>query len=189
METHMKQRIQNRIIEAAIVKLASKPVSTLDEIAKAADVGRATLYRYFDSRTALIKAMIKYADQKMDEAICSIFTSKMPAEQKLDELVRALIPLGASLHFTVYAPIHGNDPEVTKGHKKFLDWFKGLCQELKDEGVAAQDIPVAWVVANLDMIIFTAWEKIKSGDIAANDAPNLVLRTFLNGIGTAGSQQ
>lgn len=183
----MKQTTHDRIIAAAMTTLASKPVSTLDEIAEAAGVGRATLYRHFDSRTALIKAMIMEAGQKMVEAVVPIFESKLPAMGKLAELVSALIPLGAGLHFSAYIPRYGNDPGVIESHNKFLGWLNGLCRELKAEGVAAPDIPDAWLVASLDMMIFTAWEKIQSGDIAANDATGLVLRSFLSGVGTAGT--
>ena len=185
----MKLTTRDRIIAAAIQTLASNPVSTLDEIAEAAGVGRATLYRHFESRKALIKEMITDAGQKMEVAILPILTCPLSAEEKLAKLVRAIIPMGASLHFTVYEPLHHDDPEVIEGHDKVIGQFKDLCRGLKTEGIASPDVPEAWLVASLDMMIFTAWESIRRGDIAANDAPDLVLRTYLSGIGAARNPQ
>lgn len=120
----------------------------------------------------------------MEASVRPILTSPISAMEKLAKLVSAIIPMGASLHFSVYEPLHREAPEVIEGHKNFLCWFKRLCRELKAEGIVASDIPNTWLVASLDMMIFTAWEKIQSGDLAANDAPGLVLRTFLRGVGT-----
>ena len=179
----MKLTTREKIIKAAITTLAQKPFSTLDDIARAADVGRATLYRHFESRAVLIREMILEAGEKMEVEVSPIFDSRLPAKEKLKELVMKLIPLGASLHFSVYEPLHKKDPDVIHSYKKYLAKLRGLCSELKKEGVALPGIPTAWLAASLDKLIFTAWESIQSGDIAANDAPELLMRSYLNGIG------
>jgi AcrR family transcriptional regulator len=179
----MKQKTREKIIKAAITTLATKPYSTLDDIAWAAGVGRTTLFRHFESRGALIREMILEAGKKMESEVAPIFDSGLPAKQKLKKFVMKVIPLGASLNFSVYEPLHKKDPEVVHTYKKYLYKLRGLCSELKKEGIASPDIPNAWLAASLDKLIFTAWENIQSGDIAANDAPNLLLRSYLNGIG------
>jgi AcrR family transcriptional regulator len=52
-----EQGSRTRILEAAERRLAEDPRASIDEIAKAADVSRATVYRYFPGRTELLAAL------------------------------------------------------------------------------------------------------------------------------------
>lgn len=53
---------------------------------------------------------------------------------------------------------------------------------MKRDGVIAQDIPVSWASMCLAALIFSVYESVRAGDLAPNSAPDLVLRTFLNGL-------
>jgi hypothetical protein len=59
--------------------------------------------------------------------------------------------------------------------------LKELSKKLRAEKVVSADIPLVWVAAVLDNLIYTAWVTVLDGDIAPNDAPGLVLYSFLNG--------
>jgi hypothetical protein len=97
--------------------------------------------------------------------------------------VRTTVPLGASLKIAVFDPLCKFLPEYELKIAKVREKILKFCRELQYEGVLAPEIPDAWIAASLDKLMFTAWENIQSGDIAAKDAPDLVLRTFLNGNG------
>jgi hypothetical protein len=61
--------------------------------------------------------------------------------------------------------------------------LKDFSRRLKSEQVVAADVPLPWLAAVLDNLIYTAWMTISEGDIAPNEAPGLVLKSFLNGLG------
>jgi len=179
----MKTTTHEKIIQGALTALATNPLSSLDEIADAVGVGRATLYRYFESRPVLMRALVIYSSEKMDAVTEPIFQSDRPAGEKLEQLVRAIIPLGASLKIAVFDPFCKFLPEYGAKVAEINEEMRQFAHEMKSEGVVAPEIPDAWVAASLEKLLFTAWEKIQSGDIATNDAPDLVLRTFLAGNG------
>lgn len=60
--------------------------------------------------------------------------------------------------------------------------MKELSIRLQAENVVAANIPLAWIAAVLDNLIYAAWVTVLEGDIAPNDAPGLVLYSFLNGL-------
>ena len=181
----MKQTTREKIIQCAVTVLATNPLASLDEIAEAAGVGRATLYRHFESRSVLIRELMVNAKEKMDAVANPILKGDLPARERLDHLVRAIIPLGASLKIAVFEPFCRFDPEFRSKIEEVYDNLRKFCRELKVEGVVAVEIPDAWLATSLDRLVLTAWENIHSGDIAAKDAPGLVLRTFLDGNGPA----
>jgi serine phosphatase RsbU (regulator of sigma subunit) len=51
----------SRIIEAAVELLDRHPAASVDQIAAAAGVGRATVYRHFSTRTELVEAAMRHA--------------------------------------------------------------------------------------------------------------------------------
>ena len=56
-----------RIIEAAVELLDRQPGASIEQIAAAAGVGRATVYRHFATRTELVEAATRHAFE--DEGI------------------------------------------------------------------------------------------------------------------------
>ncbi len=101
-----------------------------------------------------------------------------------------LIPLGASLNVSAYFihPVREDDPRVMASYLRCMDQTRQLCLDLKAEGDLQQELPLTWLVASMDSLIFAAWEKVESGDIAPKQAPWLVLETFLGGHGTPETQ-
>ncbi len=182
----MSQGTRDRIIKQAIACIAQKANAGLDEIAAAAGVGRATLYRHFRSRSDLINALKLAAGEQLMAVVDPVLKAKLPAREKLISIVTQLVPLGASLNVTTYfsQPFKEEDPGVRSSYLKHMAQARQLGQELKDEGAVSPEIPLVWLVSSLDSLIFAAWEKVDSGDIAPKQAPWLVLRTFLAGHGT-----
>ncbi len=182
----MNQGTRDRIIKQAIACIAQKANAGLDEIAAAAGVGRATLYRHFRSRSDLINALKLAAGEQLMAVVDPVLEAKLSAREKLINIVTQLVPLGASLNVTTYfsQPFKEEDSGVRSSYLKHMAQARQLGQELKDEGAVSPEIPLVWLVSSLDSLIFAAWEKVDSGDIAPKQAPWLVLRTFLAGHGT-----
>ncbi len=183
----MTQTTRNRIIKEAIACIAQNANAGLDEIALAAGVGRATLYRHFKSRVDLLVELKLSAGKQLQDAVGPVFASRRPAREKLACIVRLMVPLGASLHVSSYfhnPAKKGGDPRVMERFEKYMDQIRKLCRDLKDEGAVGGGTPLVWLETGLTSLVFAAWEKVESGDIAPKQAPWLVLETFIGGHGT-----
>lgn len=182
----MNQVTHDRIIEAAIACLVRNSAAGLDEIARAAGVGRATLYRYFKSRAELVTAIKLLAGNRLHEVVEPVMETALPAREKLVRIINNLVPLGASLNVSAYFdyPVKEADPRVMESYQRHHDRARELCLALKKEGAVSPDLPLVWITASLDALVFEAWARMERGEIAPKQAPWLVLETFLAGDGT-----
>ncbi len=185
-EGPMNQATKERIITQAIACIAQNANSSMDEIAKAAGIGRATLFRHFKSRAELLLAIKLSAGEQLEAVVSPVFHSDLPAREKLVRMVTRLVPLGASLNVSAYFihPVKEADPRVMASYLRCMEQTRQLCLDLKAEGDLHPEVPLTWLVASMDSLIFAAGEKVEIGDIASKQAPWLVLNTFLAGHGT-----
>lgn len=182
-----QQRTKEKMLDLATYILAKKPQASITEIAETIGVGRATLFRYFKSRKQLIHELVVASDRKLEQATTPIMDKRLNALATLEEFIKVLVPLGASFHFLNSEHIYTEAPEIEDLYRNQLNRLKNLARKLKEEGVVEPDIPQAWVAAVLDNLIYTAWVTVSAGDIAPNDAPRLVLVSFLNGLAKTGN--
>ncbi len=183
--TSIMHKNRERIIETGLRILAQNPAASMDQIAEEAGIGRATLYRHFGSKNILIRELYFTAHRMFEEAVLPILDSQLAAWQKLEKVVTTMIPLGASFQFMMFEPMHTDDPELEALYNSQLRTWRALIVELKSAGLLDPGLSDAWIVLCLDSMIFAAWEGIFKGDIARNEAPSLVLRTLMNGVGRA----
>lgn len=170
------------LLDAAATTLAQNPGASMNEIARSAGVGRATLYRYFPSREAILRELTIEASERSEQAIAPILAQAQSAIEILRNCIDALVPLGDRYHFLLSAPMFEDDPEITKLYEQQSQAWIVLVEALKRDDVIASDIPTAWVVAAIEGLIYTAWSSVHDGYIARRDAPDLVFRTLLKGL-------
>ncbi len=176
----MSDKNRKKIIDAAIVAYTGNHMASMEDIAEAAGVGRATLYRLFKSKKELICTLSLEAGKRIDEAVSGIDFDGSGIEV-LKELVKECVPVGAEFHFLNYEPFYFDDPDVNSDYRKSLSLLEDVIIKLQKEGAYAKSLPVIWGARCLDMLIWTVWSSVKEGDIAPNSAVDLVVRTFLNG--------
>lgn len=181
-ENIRRKRTREKVINLAMHVLAKNPKASLNEIAEAAEIGRATLFRYFKSRKQLIHELVVEADRKLENATKPIIDKNLSARDTLEEFIKVLVPLGASFHFINSEQIHSEGSGIEDLYRNQLLRLKELSKRLHAEKVVAPHIPPAWIAAVLDNLIYAAWITVLDGDIAPNDAPGLVLNSFLNGL-------
>ena len=181
-ENNRQQKSKEKMLKLATYILAKNPKASLSEIAEAAEVGRATLFRHFKSRKQLLHELVVDADNKLEKATRPIIEKKLSARGTLGEFIHVLVPLGASFHFLNSEQVNSEDSDIANLYRNQLVRLKELSFRLKSEGVVSPDVPLAWIAAVLDNLIYTAWITVSEGDIAPNDAPDLVLRSFLTGL-------
>ena len=170
------------LIDTAIQILAAQPGASLEEIARGAGVGRATLYRHFGSRDGLVRELALASIAETDEAMARI-PSTGSATELLRASLEAIVPLGDRFHFLSQENQVMQDSEIAPQIERQLQELAKLVAAVKAEGALAPDVPDAWAVAAIDALIYAAWSSVHGGWIARREAPGLVFRTILHGLG------
>ena len=182
MKNLKKKSSKEELLDAAIAVLVDNPSASLSEVVKKAGVGRATLYRYFPTREALVKEIALLAIKQTDEAVAPIIAKKLSSQETLREMLEVIVPLGDRFHFLMSESSSYKDPEVVQAYNRQLSDLNTLVEGLKQEGVVALDISNAWAVAAIDSLIWTAWYSVQTGYVAPKEAASLVYRTLIQGL-------
>ena len=95
-------------------------------------------------------------------------------------MFRAVIPLGDRYSFLGIE--YSDDARVREGYGAQLRWAETLAQDLKDQGEIARDVPTRWVVAQIDQLVWTAWNGVAEGFLTTDEATELALRTLIDGL-------
>lgn len=66
----------------------------MNQVAAAAGVARATVYRYFPNRDALLDELIRVALDEVDRRLASARIDELPPEEGISRLTRALVEVG-----------------------------------------------------------------------------------------------
>ncbi|WP_461536457.1 TetR/AcrR family transcriptional regulator [Spongorhabdus nitratireducens] len=170
------------LLNSAVTLLAENPGATLSQIASNAGIGRATLHRHFQDREELIAELVRRSLTTSRDVGKPILESDKPSLEKLKELVQVMIPLGDSYHFLMYEWKAMQLPDISDMYQQQMDALTELIETIKEEGHLNPELPVSWVVAVIDTMIYTAWKTVSDGFIARNDASELVINTLNNGV-------
>lgn len=166
-------------MEAAIAVLNANAGATMSEIAIRAGVGRATLHRHFRTRDDLVRAIGAQCVEEMNGAVRE-FDADAPPLERLRAMFDAVIPLGDRYSFLAFET--ADDDVLQAGYRTQILWTAALVEELKDAADIAPDVPTRWVVAQVDQLVWTAWKAVSDGDLTAQEATDLALRTLIDGL-------
>lgn len=182
MKQKHRKTAQQAILDAAAEVFSQNPGASLQEIADRAGVGRATLYRYFPTREALMRELALEALSQTDEVTAPIREQALTAKAALEAVIAAVIPLGDRFHFLSSEWAVGQDPDVVSIYARQLRELAETVEQAKTEGAIATDIPTRWVVSAIDTLIYTAWSVVQKGDMTQRDATAMTLKTLFKGI-------
>ncbi|MEM7048157.1 MAG: TetR/AcrR family transcriptional regulator [Acidobacteriota bacterium] len=177
-----RRTARQAILDAAAGALADSPNESMAVIAEAAGVGRATLYRHFPSREALLSELSLEAIRLMDEATVPILENASSAEEAFRRMLEAWLPFGDRFHFLATIPVSDLGPDVAVESQRQLDDLAAFVDHAKGEGLFARNVSTAWIVATIDALIWTAWSSVHRGELALRDAAPMVFRTLVEGL-------
>lgn len=167
------------IVAAATRLLAVNPDVSVNEIAKAAGVGRVTLYGHFDSRATLIGEVAARAIAHTDEALAHVDLDGDPREV-LGRLLEATWHLTHRFGALVVAASQALPPEqLRRSHDEPAARVRMLLERGRDAGEFRADVPIEWQVSVIQAILHGASAAVHRGEITAGDAPSLVRDTAL----------
>jgi AcrR family transcriptional regulator len=174
-------RNHDAILEAAVQVLAAQPEAGVAEIAAAAGVGRATVYRHFASREELIEALRLHASDEARRRFAEARVDEGDPVEALERMVAAMLALGDR-----YRVIFPQDPQARPRRSEvLLKPLTRLIARAQAEGAIDPELPPAWVIASLRALLRSAVGEIEARRLARDAAAARVVRTLVRGVGCA----
>jgi AcrR family transcriptional regulator len=168
------------ILDAALACFAERPQASMADIARAARVGRVTLYAHFPSRAALLDAALERAIAEASTAIDAEVPDSDRPDQALGALVRSSWRVLDRYRRLYQAAQRDLTPErLRKHHDAALDRVETLIAKGQNEGVFRTDLPRDWLVTTFYSLIHAAADDVNAGRLDAHDAARVLEATLL----------
>jgi TetR/AcrR family transcriptional repressor of mexCD-oprJ operon len=143
----LRQRVSAAILEAAARVLAvSGEHASMSDVAAAAGVARATVYRYFPSRQSLLDELAQSAVRDAAERLASARIDEVSAEEGVRRAVRVLVDVGDYFVVLARERVRPDTEEIERG-------LAAPLRRLFERGAAAgeirADVPSSWLTDSL----------------------------------------
>ena len=183
MKEHAKfTQSRSAIEEAGIQVLLRNPDASMSEIALMAGVGRATLYRHYESREVLVQSLAKKCLEETDEILDPLKAQGLRGKQAIEASIDVLMPMANRFRFLMSLwAFTANDRVVNRIYKRQLEELKILVVQAQEDGDISSELSNVWVVSMFDAILNSAWQLIEVGEITSIEATNAVKRSFFMG--------
>ncbi len=177
------QKSQAAIIKAGMQLLSKNSEASLSDIAREAGVGRTTLYRLYDTKEKLIKAIAIHCLDSFERATEQLESEAKSALHAFHLMFKAIFPLSAEMEFLMkLGDLEEGDPEVFAIYRRQANDIAELVKGAQAEGSMSKDIPIAWVVNLVEGLLYTAWLTNKEKPMKHDVLADLAFHTFCNGV-------
>ncbi len=183
-KTSTRNTKRQKIIEEAARILGKAPNLSMQDLAKKMTVSRATLYRYFPTREALIHDLALEALQATDAAVEGIYDDVTSYQEAFRRTMEAVIPLGTYYHFLAQEGHLYNDPEVMAEVTRQSEQMRTMIDGAKASGELDPSLPTRWVEQHFDALIWVGWSMVHEGYVARREVADLAFKTFWRGVQT-----
>jgi AcrR family transcriptional regulator len=173
------ERNVRSIIEAAITLLAAEPEASMERVAGAAGVGRATVYRHFASREHLVRAILDQALQDARDAVLSSRPEEGPPLEALERSVNAILKVAD--RYRLVRQIPPGDGELRARAEEVGAPLIAIFERGQRSGDMRADLPPRWAAAALGAIIQAVTMALIDGEIRERDAGARVVTTLIEG--------
>ncbi|QDZ15495.1 TetR/AcrR family transcriptional regulator [Humibacter ginsenosidimutans] len=178
-----RARTSSAIIDSAATILAERgDAASMDDIAAAAGIGRATLYRYFASRDELLNAMGAASVQELAARIEQAHLDAVPVDEGIARLVRAILATGHK-----YVAMNADSARYSAAYPDFdtrvTEPMRALFRRGIAEGSLRSDLPFELQIDLLSGLVKAALDGTTSGRSGVEETAAAVASVFLEGAG------
>ncbi len=174
------ERNVRAIIDAAIVLLAAEPDASMERVAAAAGVGRATVYRHFASREHLVRAILERALQDARDAVLSSRPQEGTAREALDRAVQSLLKVAD--RYRLVRAIAPHDAQMRQRAEEVGAPLTAIFERGQREGEFRSDLPARWMASTLGAQLQAVTVALIDGEVRERDAPQLLITTLIDGV-------
>ena len=173
----LQERVAGAILEAAARVLAAHgEQANMSDVAAAAGVARATVYRYFPSREALLQELAELAIKSAGERLTGARIDAISVPEGVTRAVRALVDVGDL--FTVLARGRLAPEDEAFEHDIGMP-IRQLVERGQAAGVIRDDIPSGWLTDSLLGIVVSLMSSSRSH--GREDVVAAIASLFLEG--------
>ncbi len=165
------------ILETAARLLADGDAG-MSEIAAAAGVGRATLYRYYPTREALLEALAAQALDEVTGRIADASLDAAPVEEAIVRMTRALLTV-ADRYVVLMRERVKADPD--EAERRVRAPLRTVFERGIDEGVLRDDVPAGVQLLLLNGLVTGAIRAELQRELGLEEAAAKVASLFLDG--------
>jgi AcrR family transcriptional regulator len=172
------------ILDAAAALLAERGESvSMADIAEAAGVGRATVYRYFPSRDALLDALCQTGTAELSRLLSGADLDRIAVPEGIARVARAFVGLGSK-----YAALMPNGPlgqQVAERNdvdlRQLTEPVHALLRRGTAEGVLRDDLAAETLWSMLAGLLDVAGERVTADHVGVEQASAEAVSIFLYG--------
>ncbi|MBC8068009.1 MAG: TetR/AcrR family transcriptional regulator [Deltaproteobacteria bacterium] len=159
------------------------PGASLDEVIARSGVARTTLFRHFPQRNDLVRAAGLAALEAVEHALASADLGTGGARDRLLRVFEVLVPHGVKVHFVFVTAEILDDATITAATRRLDPHIMPVMEAAARAGEIDPSIAESWCDDVFDALLYCSWLAVSKGRVAARDAPALLLRTMLHGLG------
>jgi AcrR family transcriptional regulator len=176
------QRSSERLLELAMGVLSADPNLSMLELAQAVGVSRATLHRRFPSREALLAAIAEIAIGELGRATEDITAQGLTGRAALEALLGEMVTLAPRFGFIASEKSLDKDPHILASIEAIFEQWERWCVDGQRAGELRVEFPARWIVAAMDGLVISAYDRVRKGEIASRDVVRLIRLTLFGGI-------
>jgi AcrR family transcriptional regulator len=173
-------RTAGAILDAAAHVLSEQGSSntSMADVAEAAGVSRATLYRYFPDREALLHALAAQALAEAAARLADAGLDHAPVEEAIERIVRAIVAVGDRYAVIVREQVKFEPADAKRllGAPMHAVFTRGI-----ESGLIRNDIPVEVLLELFGGALQAAIKLTQRGELGLEDASAATAAVFLDG--------
>lgn len=175
------ERHRRALLEAAADELARNPDSSMADVAQAANLTRATLYRHFSNRETLLKAIQAEALARASETLIACRLEEGDALEVLRRVIAALGKQGMRFRIILMrAPDH--NARFLARRDQVLAPLVEVVKRGQVEGDIRADLSPEWIVAAIASLLMSAVRATPQTKHSDAEVSDLIYRTLVGGI-------
>ncbi|MEU0395142.1 helix-turn-helix domain-containing protein [Streptomyces sp. NPDC006208] len=172
---------REHVLRTAAALLSRRSTATMDEVARAAGIGRATLHRHFAGRDALVKALEQFGIQEFEAALDRAGLETGGASDALRRLIAEMEPAADLLAFLVTENQLFEGDQVNEGWSRLDARVSALFRRGQEQGEFRIDLTPAWLTEALYGLMGSCAWAVMDGRVAKKDFQYMIAELLLGG--------